>query len=187
MKRFFDDALDLDRFSYSLKDHPHAPTCQHCGESQQWVSHGYVYKKQPQAKKIIVGKRLICSKRYGHLGCGRTFRLYLKVRIPQLVYDATSLMMFWITLLSNMSISDAYQQATQTEEPRHAYRWIKKFQDRLSEYHTQLFSFSKHSMKTFQLRCHRLQIILPTIEHLRETLGKAFCQSYQVTFQRAFL
>ena len=47
--------------------------CQHCGQAHQLVSHGFIRKKQPGGQDLQpVGKRVFCSNRYRHTGCGRT-------------------------------------------------------------------------------------------------------------------
>ena len=58
--------------------------CRHCGQTQQLVSHGFIYKKQVGADPIATGKRVLCSNRHQHTGCGRTMQLYLDATVRYL-------------------------------------------------------------------------------------------------------
>jgi len=91
--------------------------CQHCSKKDQFVSHGFVYKKQFHGKTRTVDKRLFCSSRHGRSGCGRTARLYLATELSRLHYTATHLTVFLLALLAGHSTIQAYQGATQTTEP----------------------------------------------------------------------
>jgi len=74
-----------------------------------------------------VGKRLWCSYRYGRSGCGATVRLYTAEIIHRHRYTATELTAFLVTLISSLSISTAYKAATNSDEPRNAYRLLGDF------------------------------------------------------------
>ena len=51
--------------------------CAHCKQTHQLVSHGFIRKKRAGAEPEAVGKRVFCSNRNHHAGCGRTMQLYL--------------------------------------------------------------------------------------------------------------
>jgi hypothetical protein len=75
MRLFFPDFDTLHRFTLELDRHQEALTCHHCARRGQLVSHGFVYRKQHNADKQPVAKRIFCSNRHGKTGCGRTRRL----------------------------------------------------------------------------------------------------------------
>lgn len=96
--------------------------CPHCGQSHQLVSHGFIYKKQVGAEPEAVGKRVFCSNRYQHTGCGRTMQLYLDATVRYLHHAGSAVVAFALSLMAGMSIQLAYYHATGTATPRHAYR-----------------------------------------------------------------
>ncbi|MES9859003.1 MAG: hypothetical protein ABW166_20735 [Sedimenticola sp.] len=104
MNRYYDDLATLHRFTLSLDCQADPLHCQHCSKSDQWVSHGYVYKKQCLGKTLAVGKRLFCSNRSGRSGCGRTLRLYLTTEVATLHYSAIHLAAFVLALLAGTTI-----------------------------------------------------------------------------------
>ncbi|MCD9460738.1 hypothetical protein, partial [Marinibactrum halimedae] len=87
MRRFFPSLSSLESYTRSLKTLPKADTCQHCLKNDQWVSHGYVYKRGASRFNEVTGKRILCSARYGRTGCGHTRRLYLDHCIPHCHYS----------------------------------------------------------------------------------------------------
>lgn len=82
MHTFFEDLVSLNRFTHELDRHADTLECHHCRRRGQLASHGFVCKKQHRGEPLPVGKRIVCSNRYGYSGCGRTRRLYLAAIIP---------------------------------------------------------------------------------------------------------
>jgi len=182
MNRYFNDLDTLHRFTLSLDSQPHPIQCRHCSKQGQFVSHGFVYKKQHQGERHTVGKRLFCSNRYGRSGCGRTLRLYLTTELAFLHYTTVHLTAFVLALLGGSTIQPAYRAATQTAEPRNAYRWLNKLQRKLINYRALI-----HRMQpTYRFKTINKQrrILLSTLRALFSTLT---CAQIQQRTQTAFV
>lgn len=104
MQKFFKDIQAIDHFTRHLAIHCSQLPCQHCAQSDQFVSHGFIYKQRSQAVSEPVGKRIFCSNRYGHTGCGRTFQLYIADEMPSLHYGCTQVFVFISSLFINLSV-----------------------------------------------------------------------------------
>lgn len=161
--------------------------CQHCKQSHQLISHGFVYKKQAVAEpEQAVGKRVFCSNRDGHTGCGRTIRLYLDTRVRYLHYAGCCVVAFVVLLMGGMSVQRAYRQASGTEDPRNAYRWLHKLWAQLSVYRSLLHQpMLQQSVVT---NPHpRLGLLVSTFTTLLQQFGPPLCARYQLKLQRALL
>jgi len=180
---FFKDLASLDQFTMELDRHQDSLKCRQCTKNDQFVSHGYVYRQLSSTSKAKVGKRIFCSNRHGRTGCGSTLRLYLTEAIPSLRYQTVHLAAFLNTLLGGASIQQSYQTATQTTEPRNAYRWLNKLDDQLINYHGFLKTRAQEFVSSFRSRTRRLQILLPSIRRLSVTLSPDFCRAYQLVRQ----
>lgn len=134
MPRFFPNLHSLHRFTLELDLHQEALICEHCVQPGQWVSHGFVYRKQHNADPQPVAKRILCSNRHGRTGCGRTRQLYLDAVIPRLRHSAVQMFAFLSALLAGETITLAYHRAIGTSEPRHAYRWLNRCRHRLVDF-----------------------------------------------------
>ena len=77
--------------------------CIHCKQSHQLVSHGFIYKKQRCADPVAIGKRVICSNRNRHTGCGRTMRLYLDSAVRYLHYAGQHVVAFVFSQTTGMA------------------------------------------------------------------------------------
>jgi len=185
MKRYFDDLDTLHRFTLALDSQPHPIRCRHCAKQGQLVSHGFVYKKQRQGKRRTVGKRLFCSNRHGRSGCGRTIRLYLATELAFLHYTTVHLTAFLLALLSGHTIQRAYRAATQTSEPRHAWRWLHKLQRRLVDYRALLKVPRSQPACRCTLKNKQRDILLSSLHGLFSTLGS--CAQIQHRTQTAFV
>lgn len=188
MDIFFDDLDSLEQFTQQLKFSAVGASCPHCRSSDHLVSHGFIYKKCSQAPPQIVGKRVLCSNRYGHSGCGRTQQLYLKQRVPKLSYGADELWAFCLALMAGMSILNAYTTATNTLEPRNAYRWLNKCQRKLSVFRTVILSLTLplNSPCVTPRRTHKLTLLVSTLQRLFSALSTPSCASFQLLTQSAF-
>jgi hypothetical protein len=187
MKQYFDDIEALDRYTLELDRYPNQRPCCHCTKNDQLVSHGYVYKQRSRSLREAVGKRILCSNRYGRSGCGRTFRLYLATEIPSLQYGAAQLFVFLSALLANLSVVAAYQQATGQNEARNAWRWLHRLDRRLLDYRRFLQTRLDGMSTSFTARTRRLQILLPTIRQLYAKLPGCPCAHYQRLTQSRFI
>jgi len=187
MKRYFDDLDTLHQFTLSLDSQPEPIQCHHCSKQDQFVAHGFVYKKQHQGEKRAVGKRIFCSNRYGHTGCGQTLQLYLTTELALLQYTTLHLSAFVLALLGGSTVQRAYQAATQTDEPRNAYRWLNKLQRKLTEYRALISRQHAQSGGLFKTRNRQRGILLATLQTLFSTLGKSACAQVQRLTQKAFV
>ena len=189
MRLFFQDMDILHQFTLQLDSHRDAVQCQHCAKCDQFVSHGFVHKKQHNGDKQPVGKRLLCSNRYGRSGCGHTLRLYLAVDIPAWHYSSVHLLGFVQALIGGLGIQQAYQQSTGTAEPRHAYRWLNKLDGRLPLWRALLNRRPKAVCGDEGLasRTRRLRLLLPTLQALFVRFGTPLGERYQLDRQSAFI
>lgn len=161
--------------------------CNHCKQSHQLISHGFVYKKQAVAKPAqAVGKRVFCSNRDGHTGCGRTIRLYLDTRVRYLHYAGCRVVAFVLLLMSGISVQQAYRQASGTEDPRNAYRWLNKLGAQLSHYRSLLHQPILQPPVVTN-RPPRLGLLASSFTALLQQFGQPLCACYQLKHQRALL
>jgi hypothetical protein len=185
MKLFYPDFSAINAFTMSLNFHQNELECRHCLKSDQFVSHGIVYKQRSGSVTEKVGKRLFCSNRYGRSGCGRTFQLYIASEIPAFRYGAAHLFVFISALIANQTISEAYMQATGQTEYKNAWQWLKRLTFKLSEYRTFLKCRVKTPSNISSSPSHFLRHLLPTLIRLFSPTNNG-CFDYQMTQQRAF-
>jgi hypothetical protein len=185
MHLFFPDFDTLHRFTLELDRHQEDIVCQHCARRGQLVSHGFVYRKQHNADKQPVAKRIFCSNRHGKTGCGRTRQLYLAQVIPRLSYTAEHLLVFLSALIAGLSITCAYRKATHTSEPRNAYRWLQRAMDQLTRYRSLLKRSDEPGC--FALRTRRLRHLLSTFQPLFSQPDFRHPRQFQLVLQQPFL
>jgi len=184
MKRFFPDFESLDRFTLSLSCFDDKLQCPHCAKSHHLVSHGVIYKQRSIKQREAVGKRVFCSNRFQHNGCGRTVQLYVATVVPMLRYSVATVFSFLSALLMNVSVNAAYQSATGQVEPRHAWRWLHKLHRRLTDFRTFVHGRCASLASTFHTRCRRLQVVLPTLQSLFSLTPLSPCAHYQLARQQ---
>lgn len=187
MQRFFNDFHALDRFSLSLDCLDETLQCPHCLKSNQLVSHGVIYKQRSINDREPVGKRIFCSNRYQHTGCGRTVALYAAQVIPAKQYGAAHLFVFLSSLLMNLTVAAAYRAATGQSQSRHAWRWLSQLLRRLTDFRCCLKERLSPLTTRFHVRSRRLQLLLPTLEKLFDQLPPCPCSRYQLECQAAFI
>lgn len=187
MKRFYADFESINAFTLSLNYHQHELECVHCSKSDQFVSHGVIYKQRSSTVREKVGKRIFCSNRYGHTGCGRTFQLYVSHEIPTFHYGATQMFIFIAALLAQYSVKKAYFVATGKQAFRNAWRWLNRLVKQISTFRSFLQSRPKITIHSFQSKVPRFQILLPTLWQLAQLLNSNLCSSYQLQGQMAFI
>lgn len=163
--------------------------CPHCGQSHQLVSHGFIYKKQVGAEPEAVGKRVFCSNRYQHTGCGRTMQLYLDATVRYLHHAGSAVVAFALSLMAGMSIQLAYYHATGTATPRHAYRWLNRLCAQSSAYRSLAHRppLQDCAPGAAANRPARLISLMSTVTALLQRFGQPLCAGYQQQLQRPFL
>jgi transposase-like protein len=186
MQRYYPTLDAISQQTRQLDDVP----CLHCRKSKHLVSHGFIYKKQAVATAPKpVGKRVLCSQRYGRSGCGRTIQLYLASVIRYLHYDGRAVVCFVLALMTGMTIAKAYQQATSTADPCNAYRWLKKLLMRLSDYRSLSHGVAfkdierDHNDVTPLRRC----LLFSTFDRLLQRFAEPLCATFQHTLQVSLL
>jgi hypothetical protein len=162
--------------------------CRHCRQTCHLVSHGFIRKKRPGAEPGEVGKRVFCSNRYHHTGCGRTMQLYLDATIRYLHHTSCRVMTFLCALLAGTSIARAYRDATGADTPRHAYRWLQRFMARLSDYRRLLHQLPllASPQANSPPRSVRRALLCSTFAALQIQLGQPLCQRYQAQAKLPF-
>lgn len=141
-----------------------------------------MYKQESIHQRTPIGKRILCSNRYGKRGCGRTRQLYLSSVIPHKHYGLAVVLAFITALLKGRSVTDAYREAVgRTElEARQAWRWLQRLVEQLGHWRTRLPRGSESPIHR-QRHCHRLQVLLPTLQRLLP-----LAESIQPIHQHAF-
>ena len=189
MQRFYPNLQAIEQQTRQLK---HVP-CRHCGQMHQLVSHGFVYKKQAGAEPQAIGKRVFCSNRQLHRGCGRTMRLYLDVTLRWLRYTGAQVVAFMLALMAGQTVQQAYRQATGTADPRHAWRWLNRFFAQLSNYRSLSHQAPLQNadgavaVSVAANRPARYGLLASTCTQLLQRFGPLFCAQYQQQTQRVFL
>jgi hypothetical protein len=84
------------------------------------------------------------------------------------------------------SIQHAYKTATGTENPRNAYRWLRKLGHKLMDFRRGL-TFPAPLADCFKTRTRSLQLLLPTLQTLFSTPSANPCEHYQQRQQTAFI
>lgn len=188
MQRFFKDFESLNRFSLSLDYHQTELQCAHCFKSDQFISHGVVYKQRSMLVSEKVGKRLLCSNRYGRSGCGRTFQLYICSEVPRFRYGTAHLFLFITAMLAGLSVNQSYLKAIDQPsiEPRQAWRWLQKLTAKLGDYRTALKARLIHNAVAACYRTRRFQLLLPTLAHFIANSAGCFCATFQYQSQNTF-
>lgn len=158
MQRFFTDFNALNRFTLSLDYHQDSLQCPHCSKRRQLVSHGIIYKQHSIHERASIGKRILCSNRYGRSGCGRTVQLYVAQAIPSLRYSSAHLFIFLSSLLMNASVATAYQKATAQSTARNAWRWLGRVERNLMDFRSFLNRRSQAVVSRFCARSRRKKI-----------------------------
>lgn len=184
MQQYYPDLQAIDLQTRQL-EHERCPHCQHA----QFVSHGYVYQKRSGAEPEAVGKRVFCSNRNRHTGCGRTMRLYLDRALRYFHYSGSQLLAFVLTLLTGQSVQQAYCHATGCPEPRQAWRWLRRLQRHLPAYRSLQHSPSLPEIPsaTPDQRVAPRSLLASTFIWLKQRFGTPLCCRFQSQLQRPFL
>ncbi|MEM7421696.1 MAG: hypothetical protein AAF364_18540 [Pseudomonadota bacterium] len=183
MQLFFSSLQELERFTHSLQSLPKDNTCEHCNRNDQWVSHGYVYKQRSLDKRGIAGKRIVCARRFGKLGCGRTRQLYLNNIVPKRHYLLSVILTFIAELIRGKSVQPAYHQALGHDHysPRQAWRWLDALMQRLPLCRLHIKSAQESQLPHAGWRTNRQKVLLPSLKALSQK------ESLQTYLQQAFV
>jgi len=187
MPKFYDDFDSLQQVTRNLEFYLDVFNCRFCSKSDQFVSHGFIFRQIENNSVAPTGKRILCCNRRGRSGCGRTLSLYLKVRQPGYVYNSTHITVFFLTLLAGHSIAKAYQLATGCYDPRNAYRWMERACLKLIEYRALLNEKSIRTLLSFKIQSLNFKIVLSTINAVFSKLGLLPCAIFQLKTGHAFL
>ncbi|MBT3335897.1 MAG: hypothetical protein HN395_05920 [Methylococcales bacterium] len=166
-------------------DHLPFKACPHCRSNGFLKPHDVVYTLK-QGRLNSVGRRIFCSNRYQHSGCGRTFRLYLSNVIPKLHYTGVQLMLFILLLLQQKPIATAYFRATGQYRSRNGYRWLNQLQRQCSAFRCCLAVCSVNT-QAFAYRSNRLTMLLSTLLAMVSQVGINTCTCYQSQKQQGFI
>ena len=187
MRKFFKNINSIHQFTMELEYHQDNLQCKKCQKSDQFISHGYVYKKKNNGGKRTVGKRIFCSNRFGKTGCGCTHRFYLADEIPRHQFNAAHVFIFLTQLFIGSSIQKAYTAATRALDPRNAYRWLKKMGLKLINYRHVLNQHPQIYSNDYPITNKRLRLLLPTLKNILSSLGTTPCAQYQLQYQKSFI
>ena len=185
MQRYYASLQAIDQQTMQL-DHAH---CVHCKQAHQLISHGFVYQKQTHAEPAAIGKRVFCSNRNRHTGCGRTMRLYLDATVRYLHYAGSQVVAFVLALMAGMTVQRAYDRATGTADPRNAYRWLNRLGAQLSTYRS-LSHQPRLQNVDDPVTAHRpvrQTLLAATFRSLLPYFVPPLCASYQRQLQCSFL
>jgi hypothetical protein len=111
MQLFYSSLHEIEQYT-SWMNRQYKVACHHYQQVGHLIVHGFVYRQISSLENEIVGKRLVCSKRYSNQGCGRTIQLRLTKQLPNRRYQALMLGTFILLILAKYSVTLAYQQAT---------------------------------------------------------------------------
>lgn len=168
--------------------------CHHCGQTQQLVSHGFIYKKQVGADPIATGKRVLCSNRHQHTGCGRTMQLYLDATVRYLHVAGSQVVAFVLALIAGTTVQHSYEQSTGTADPRNAYRWWHRLCAQLGDYRSlshrpALADTAAPVLAVVATRRALRQrgLLASTFQCLLQRFGEPLCARYQQHTQRSFM
>lgn len=171
--------LQLDLYRGTLK-------CPCCSRSEYLVSHGFTHKVRHDIPHPT-GKRIFCSNRYGRSGCGSTFSLTLSDNIPGHQYRAVHITVFLTCLTGGTPIAKAYKIATNSDEPRHAYRWLDKLKRKLPDFRLLVKRTNVPKSQQSLRKSKIVNILLPTIKRIFDITGPNLCAHYQTLQQTAVL
>ena len=193
MQIYFPNLQAIEQQSHQLE----LEQCRHCQQTHQLVSHGFIRKKHSGGEPLAVGKRVFCSNRYHHTGCGRTMQLCLDSAVRWLHYAGSFVVAFVLALMSGTSIDLAYTQSTGACSPRHAYRWLQRLRDQTSTYrsclHLPLLTPSTTGGDAAPCPPSpskappRRHLLTSTFTPLLSRFAQPLCQTYQSELQRSFL
>ncbi len=113
LPKFVRDESELSTSALNPKLH----ICPHCGRSGTLVGHGIVRGyAHNSSRRIVRGRRLLCSNRYRQRGCGRTTAVVLASMLARRVANTS-------TLAAVVGVSQAATQLSKRATTRLRRRW----------------------------------------------------------------
>ena len=107
--------------------------------ARSMVSHEFIYKQLSFDKCEAVGKRIICSNRFGKHGRGLHSSLCIALTAHLICtthYRCVICFLSALVLDRYHNVCSAYHHATRANDTRHAWRWLNKLGARLSSFRT---------------------------------------------------
>jgi len=190
MRIYYRDLSDMEQQTRQLDHEP----CRFC-QRRQLVSHGFVYKKQSCAQPGVVGKRVFCSNRRPHSGCGRTMRLYLDATVRSLHYAGAQVVAFVLALIAGKTVRQAYWQVSGKDDARHAWRWLTRLDARISHYRSlthqppldETVPEPASAATPAANLPARYGLLAATFKQLLQHFGQPLCARFQQCTQQSFL
>lgn len=192
MQTYYSDLSSIEQQTKQLEHF----LCRHCQQTNCLISHGYIYKKRHCGDPVAVGKRVFCSNRHHHNGCGRTMQLYLDSMVRYLHYAGDVVVAFILAWMTGMSVQQAYCTTTSKDNPQNAYRWLRRFFAQLSLYRSLSHSVSlrcdvplptSHSQPNSANSSLNRSLLTSTMNALLQRFGEPLCCHFQAQCQRPFL
>jgi hypothetical protein len=183
MRIYYANLQAIEQQTRQLDNEP----CRHCRQSNHLMSHGFIRKKQVGAEPAAVGKRVFCSNRKQHTGCGRTVQLYVDSIVRYLHHAGCRVTAFVLALMAGMTIQCAYHCATGAASARNAHRWLHRLRARMSIYRS--LSPRPALQDAAIAAAHRpgQASLRSTFQALLQRFGQPLCPAYQSQLQRSFL
>lgn len=123
---FFKNLQQIHTWSLEVRSHSDL-ICPNCNSCKSFTPHGWLYKKHKYSdKRDKIGKRIICNPNPAYGGCGKTRRLLTTKIVPRRHYSIVVIVAFIQGLISGLSISKAYGEATSYYESKQASQWWKR-------------------------------------------------------------
>lgn len=171
----------------SLREQLRTTMCDVCLLVGCVIRNGLVYGHLPcSAQRVVVGQRVVCSKRYGSKGCGRSFMVRLAEKVRGTSLGASELWELLEQLRGKGRVnaawlwSDCQRWCTLAT----AYRLVRRTRNALAWVRTKLFGHCglPASGKTGGV------VLADLVEDLRNSFP-AGCpvEEFQVKFQQGFL
>ncbi|MBI1889498.1 MAG: hypothetical protein HYS18_02500 [Burkholderiales bacterium] len=186
MQLYYSSLQAIEQQTMQLDDEP----CRHCRQSHHLISHGFIRKKRSGAEPEAVGKRVYCSNRNRHTGCGRTVQLYIDSTIRYLRHAGECVVAFALSLIKGLTIQYAYHAATGTDAdtPRNAYRWLHRLSAQLSVWRSLAHKPPlQDAGANAAAHAGPRQLLTSTFAALLQHFGQPLCAHYQRHTQRPFL
>ena len=144
--RFFSCLTEIHAWSLSVRSQDEL-ACPNCHRVNTFTPHGWLYKSKPSGDVAQIGKRIICNSTHNYGGCGRTQRLMLMDTTFRRHYPLQTILVFLQLLMTGVSISNAYGEATKSHESRQASRWWQALRRREPQMREDLLRCSDSPLK----------------------------------------
>lgn len=168
-----------DSFTNSIREQG-GLSCHHCKQHGQWLPHGFLYKLNLNGQKRKTGKRIICDRRRGGRGCGRTLKIMVKKETHQLQVCIAEIAQFILALLKGLTLPEAYERATGTPQSRNAWRWWSRLKTLEGSIREDLFQLNNGELpRNIEKNGHENQL-LTLLEQWMSSANPCPCEEFQV-------